>query len=187
VAFKTFVDSVALPASDLNTYLMKQANIGCTSGTRPTGVEGMSIYETDTDKVYRYTGAAWVLECNFGAWDAYTPTFSGTTGNGTVTGAWTRLGRLVHYRASITWGSSTSHAAATQTLTLPVTAETNRGSGEVIVDQGGTGRRFHAVYISTTAVSGTSEVNAFITNVLPITTWATGHSWQVFGWYEAAS
>jgi len=58
VAFKTFVDAVALPASDLNTYLMKQAVIVCTSGTRPSSPnEGMPIYETDTDKLLIYTTA----------------------------------------------------------------------------------------------------------------------------------
>jgi len=61
VAFKTFVDAVALPASDLNTYLMKQAVIVCTSGTRPASPpEGMTIFETDTDLVRIYNGAAWV-------------------------------------------------------------------------------------------------------------------------------
>jgi len=58
VAFKTFVDAVALPASDLNTYLMKQAVIVCTSGTRPASPnEGMTIWETDTDKLLIYTTA----------------------------------------------------------------------------------------------------------------------------------
>lgn len=32
----------------------------CTSGTRPTAHEGRHIYETDTNKTMRYTGAAWV-------------------------------------------------------------------------------------------------------------------------------
>lgn len=60
MAFKTFVDGVALPASDLNTYLMKQTVIVCTSGTRPSSPnEGMTIFETDTD-LYRYwNGTMW--------------------------------------------------------------------------------------------------------------------------------
>jgi len=64
VAFKTFTDGVALPASDLNTYLMKQAVIVCTSGTRPSSpIEGMVIFETDTDRVYAYSGTAWIYLC----------------------------------------------------------------------------------------------------------------------------
>ena len=39
---------------------MKQSVIVCTSGTRPAGPnEGMTIYETDTDRVQIYNGAAW--------------------------------------------------------------------------------------------------------------------------------
>lgn len=75
MGFKTFVALDALPASDVNTYLMKQAVIVCTAATRPgSPVEGMTIFETDTDKEYRYTGAAWVEMADFGAWDTWTPT-----------------------------------------------------------------------------------------------------------------
>ncbi|MGW3809076.1 hypothetical protein [Micromonospora sp. NPDC005113] len=51
-----------MTASDVNTYLMKQAVITCTSGARPTSpVEGMTIYETDTDTLLGYSGSAWVV------------------------------------------------------------------------------------------------------------------------------
>lgn len=58
--FKTFTAAV-LTAADVNSYLMQQANIQCTSATRPTGVEGMVISETDTKRVWRHSGAAWVF------------------------------------------------------------------------------------------------------------------------------
>jgi hypothetical protein len=58
VAFKTFVAGAVLTASDVNTYLAKQAVIVCTSTTRPTSPpEGMVIYETDTDALLVYTTA----------------------------------------------------------------------------------------------------------------------------------
>lgn len=61
MGFKTFVAGEVLTASDVNTYLMKQVVIVCTSGTRPSSPnEGMTIYETDTDKVLVYSGSAWV-------------------------------------------------------------------------------------------------------------------------------
>lgn len=61
MAFKTFVALDPFLASEANTYLMKQAVIVCTSGTRPgSPVEGMVIYETDTDRILVYNGAAWV-------------------------------------------------------------------------------------------------------------------------------
>ncbi len=58
MGFKTFTAAV-LTAADVNNYLMKQAVISCTAATRPTAVEGMVIYETDTDKLQVYDGATW--------------------------------------------------------------------------------------------------------------------------------
>ncbi len=56
--FMTFTDGSVLTAAQVNDYLMKQAVIICTSGTRPSSpIEGMRIYETDTDKVLVYTTA----------------------------------------------------------------------------------------------------------------------------------
>jgi hypothetical protein len=61
VAFKTFVAAATLPASDLNTYLMKQSIIACTSGSRPSSPQdGMPIYETDTDRFLIFDGSAWI-------------------------------------------------------------------------------------------------------------------------------
>jgi len=34
--------------------------IVCTSGARPTAVDGKTIYETDTNKLLIYNGASWV-------------------------------------------------------------------------------------------------------------------------------
>jgi hypothetical protein len=58
--YKTFTAGSVLTASDIMTYLMKQVIITCTSGTRPAGPsEGMTIYETDTDKIQTYSGSGW--------------------------------------------------------------------------------------------------------------------------------
>lgn len=60
MGFKTFTDGSVLSAADVNNYLMKQAVIVCTSGTRPASpTEGMEIYETDTNRGLAYDGAAW--------------------------------------------------------------------------------------------------------------------------------
>lgn len=54
-----FLEEVAgtdLPASYINSYLMRQAVIQCTSGSRPPAPhEGMAIFETDTDRFLIYT------------------------------------------------------------------------------------------------------------------------------------
>lgn len=58
--FKTFGVGDVLTAADVNNYLMKQTIITCTSGTRPSSpVEGMTIFETDTDLNRYWDGSAW--------------------------------------------------------------------------------------------------------------------------------
>ena len=58
--FKTFTSTV-LSSSDVNTYLMNQENITCTSGTHPSSpTTGMKIFETDTNRWLYWSGTAWV-------------------------------------------------------------------------------------------------------------------------------
>ncbi|HEY9414316.1 MAG TPA: hypothetical protein VIQ30_06130 [Pseudonocardia sp.] len=60
MAFKQFGAGDVLTAADLNNYLMNQSVIACTSGTRPSSpVEGMVIFQTDTDSFLFWTGSAW--------------------------------------------------------------------------------------------------------------------------------
>lgn len=88
MAYKQWGAGDILTAADVNTYLMNQSVIVCTSGTRPgSPVEGMVIAETDTDRVYIYSGSAWVIIGHYGnargPWDHYqaaNDTSTGTTG-----------------------------------------------------------------------------------------------------------
>ena len=52
-------DGAAITSSWLQTMVREQVVRTVTSSTRPTGVEGAVIYETDTDSFYYYTGSAW--------------------------------------------------------------------------------------------------------------------------------
>lgn len=55
-----------LASGDVNTYLMQQAVIRCTSSTRPSSpTEGWHIYETDTRKFLVYRSGSWVREGEF--------------------------------------------------------------------------------------------------------------------------
>ena len=86
MAFKTFTAGGVLTASDVNTYLAKQAVIVCTSSTRPAGPpEGMTIYETDTDRLLVYTSSAtgWVPPWSQ-SWGVVAATSGGTSGYGYV-------------------------------------------------------------------------------------------------------
>jgi len=124
--FKTFT-SATLSSADVNGYLMKQCVIQCTSSTRPTGVEGMTIYETDTDKLLTYTGATWSsIGPVSGALTTWTPAVT-QLGAVTVTvtnAKYTRLGRWVSGWCELAvTGSGTG--ANTVTVSTPVTASSS--------------------------------------------------------------
>lgn len=58
--YKVFATEEVLASADVNAFLMRQVIVTCTSGTRPASPsEGMTIYETDTDKYMGHDGSAW--------------------------------------------------------------------------------------------------------------------------------
>jgi hypothetical protein len=125
MAFKTFAPGV-LTSSDVNTFLMQQAVITCTSTTRPASPpEGMTIYETDTDNYAKYDGSNWVYQ---GRWIAYTPTITGTGSGWTIptpTTASTRyaqLGDLVFVKLRIEWVAGVVRGTGDIQVSLPVNA-----------------------------------------------------------------
>lgn len=109
-------DGTAYTSAFHDPYVRQQVVTQCTSGTRPTGVEGRMIAETDTNLFQVYAGAAWVPFGGWGAWATYTPTLTNATG-ATVSGAYTQLGKTGHFRINVTAGTAT--AAGTFTATLP--------------------------------------------------------------------
>lgn len=172
-----------------------------TSGARPSApAEGMVIYETDTDYLMFYTGSAWVHIANSGAWTSYTPTWGGavTIGNGTSTGAFTRVGKTVHFRAKLVWGSTSSMAAASATVTLPVTSLAAGANAACRVDfyddssvaTGGLTMGFLVLGTTTatlwrTAAGGSYVDSAALSSTIPFS-WAAPDEIRVSGTYEAA-
>jgi hypothetical protein len=103
----TFVAGAVLTASQVNTYLMKQAVDICTSSTRPSSpAEGQVIYETDTDRLLTYTtaGTGWVQPWNM---------------------PWGRIGHAASSGTDFTGWSGTSYVDVTG-VTLSFTAVANR-------------------------------------------------------------
>lgn len=173
--FKTFTPSV-LTSADMNTYLMKQAVITCTSGTRPgSPTEGMTIYETDTGCYVTYDGSAWVQDLG-GTWRTYTPTFSGMSiGNGTVQARYSVVGKTVNATITVFAGSTTSYSG-TIAIGLPRASaswygtSTQIGTGAVHNGTGATRRLTIAVWAtSTTFVQQLETTSGFVTNVAPFT------------------
>jgi hypothetical protein len=110
-----------------NNALMKQAVIVCTSGTRPSSpVEGMTIYETDTDRHMVYSGSGWEIVLQQAA-TTYSPSWGGSTtnptlGNGTLTGRYVRISRkLVYVSIYLAIGSTSTGGTGRWTFSLPVT------------------------------------------------------------------
>jgi hypothetical protein len=141
VAFKTFTAGAVLTASDVNTYLAKQAVVVCTSTTRPSSPpEGMTIYETDTDKMLTYTTATtgWVPPWNLPWGVQYAAAVSSSTSLATntetdVTGltaiTWTAVANR-RYRTTVTIPIYQQLTTTSTTTALKITDTSNVVKGQ---------------------------------------------------------
>jgi len=189
MAFKTFTPGV-LTASDVNTFLMRQAVIVCTSTTRPAAPnEGMTIYETDTDRTLIYSGTAWLPVDFPGAWRSYSATLisggSGTDwviGNGTISANYARQGNNVAVQFQIVFGSTTTFGTKFLNISLPFNttwATIDRGAGQALARRISAGITYplnvgvvtHRAAFSATATSGTFGTWDEVKSTVPFT-WA---------------
>ena len=124
MADKYFGDMATLTADEWNDNAVDQAVCTVTSGTRPTGVEGRLIYETDTKRTLRYDGASWLVVWQ--PWTAFTPSWSNlSVSDGTQEAGYAIMAGVVYCRGAITFGSTTS-ITGTPTLTPPVATDATR-------------------------------------------------------------
>jgi hypothetical protein len=139
-----------------------------------------------------------VLERNIGssrAWQTYTPVLAGAgwaIGNGTITGSYIRIGKTVHFRIVITFGSTSTYAAANPTITYPIAAaaSTQANIRCELFDTSANDRRLGTTYPASTTTLfpcslGTNNAIILLTNTSPWT-WATGDVILIQGTYEAA-
>jgi hypothetical protein len=133
-----FTDLVTGDIPGASTYfnpLLRQTIIPCTSGARPGSPQtGTHIFETDTARLAKWTGAAW--EYVAGSRLSFVPTLSASTpptmGTGAVrSGHYVVMpGASVAYTFFIQFGNSGVAAGTGQyTVTLPITAAVPGGSG----------------------------------------------------------
>ena len=106
-------DGSVYTSSFHDTYVRQQVVTQCTSAARPTGVEGRLIYETDTDRMWVYSGSAWVFQNYFST--AGRPGVILTDAAQTIATATT---------TDITWGTEVSDvdgwtSGGSATLTVP--------------------------------------------------------------------
>lgn len=174
-------DGSSFTSAFWDDYVREQVVTTCTSGTRPSSVEGRHIYETDTDRVLFYNGTGWVILAE--PLQTFTPSWTGVTvGNATNSGWYKRSDGWCEVAAKFTLGS-TSAITGLPVITLPFTA----GTGIVAPQFQGlfndTGTSFYSVIASpasTTTVSlysvlasGTYAAIATTSSTVPFT-WVTG-------------
>lgn len=128
-------DGDVLTSSFYNTYVREQVVVTCTSATRPSGVEGRLIYETDTNKLMIYNGS-WTVVASAG-WTNYTPAWTNLTpGNATVAARYIYVPGGLRMSGVIIFGSTTSISGSVS-QTVP-NSETAAGwsAGAFILDDG---------------------------------------------------
>lgn len=183
-------DGTGLTSAFFETYVRQQVVVQATSTTRPTGVEGRLVAETDTNDLSVHDGTGWLPIANWGAYKAYTPTISASTTaptGWTVSGRYIQLGKTVIGIASFTFGAGTA-AAGTLRFGLPLapaTAWYGFQIGGGVANDSGT-----AYYRSVVCGSGTfaemySENGTAVTGAAPFTP-AAADFYRVTFRYEAA-
>jgi hypothetical protein len=183
VASAVFTDAFAVKAEGI---------IACTSATRPTGVEGRRIYETDTDLEQAYDGSTWVEMGRTGAWTSWTPTVtqSGTVTTTNTRSRYVRYGRTIHFSVDLSvTGSGTGSNPVL--VSLPATAA---ASAQMVAGTGNIGDSSAATdyvgspYLNSTAAVGLlNSSGAYLGNATFTAGLASGDRIRISGTYEAAS
>lgn len=136
-----------------------------------------------------------VFPGNTDAWTPYTPAWTSlgvapALGNGTLTGAYAKIGRTVHYRIEFTAGSTTTYGTSVYLFSLPFTAADAGLSpmGRACIQDVSAAVQFNrdALLWTATTVLLQSEAGANVTNLVPMT-WANGDKVKIKGTYEATS
>lgn len=171
------------------------------STTRPNPALGVGQVQYDSDLgQYSYcsaTPSTWKTLLTVGGLKTYSTTWSGTLGNGTLTSLYRQTDDWVEYVIKLIWGTTTSHAAANQTFTLPVTphalwtvnfpvglaqahdAGLNAWSGQVLIVSGSTIVTGGFQQFATGTSAGVA------TNTVPFT-WGNTDEMMIVGAYRAA-
>lgn len=174
-----------VPVETYFNLLMKQTVIVCTSGTRPSSPpEGMTVYETDTDRYSTYNGSAWVTYGQIST-GTFTPSLTAGTTNPTLgtgstsTGRYTLWnGKICTYWGQIAFGTASVNAGSGQYfISLPFTsnAATNITTGCAMMRDSSAG----------TITPGSSYLAASVTTLSMVT--ASGTVASASPWVWAAS
>lgn len=162
---------------------------GSSATFQPNGVE---LRAGGTERL-RIDSAGTILGTgSLGAWAAYTPVIVGAgwaLGNGTITGKYTRIGKVVHFHILIVFGSTSTYGATGFTISLPLSRQPNETSyiGQVVDVSLGNSYLMQAITDTNTTLiintlTGTALIQEII-NTRPFT-WASGDIIRFGGTYE---
>lgn len=184
-------DDDVLTSAFYTSNVRQQVVAQVTSATRPTGVDGRLISETDTGRVARFDGTGWHY-VDVTPWLSYTPSWTGlTVGNGTTVGVLYRfVGRSLEAMGRFTLGS-TSAVTGGVTQTIPVGSVSFAGdgvpAGDVRYVDVGVGIMLGDITVATAssvsfgrlAVSGSNILTSALSASAPFT-WVSGDtiSWH---------
>ncbi|RSN64045.1 hypothetical protein DMH12_04545 [Streptomyces sp. WAC 04229] len=135
----------------------------------------------------------------FGAWTSYTPTWTSSSNpninNGTLTGRYMKIGRMVFGHVNVTGGSTTTWGSGAYNWSLPATAAnagasfvgtcqiltaSNRWQGQLVLSPGAT------QFAAFSNISATNTRIDFVSGTMPETL-ASGSQLRMTFMYEAAS
>lgn len=132
------------------------------------------------------------------AWTAYTPAWTATTtnptlGNGTITGKYTRIGKLIIGRISLLMGSTTTFGAGAYRLSLPVTPHADNYTvafaqiGNIgMIDTSASSRAFRVALCVDATTIGIQDASGVPVSPTAPWTWANGDGLVATFEYEAA-
>lgn len=133
-------------------------------------------------------------DAGVGTWTSYTPEFGGggwAVGNGQVVGRYVQIGKIVHWIAEVTMGSTSTYGAGPMVITLPI-AKTSALSGFQLtvqgLDSGNNVFLLFGSYLSPTEIAIYGQAasgSAVIGSTAPFA-WSSGDALYISGTYEAA-
>lgn len=128
-------------------------------------------------------------------WTSYTPTWGGSVsnpsvGNGSITGSYAKVGKLVHVRIALVIGSTSTGGSGRWTFTLPFAPAAQQALTAVAEDTSASSRYGGAAWITpgtgVFAVALGSGGNAGVSSTVPFT-WANGDQLYINGTYESST
>lgn len=106
---------------------------GTSIPTPPSPSVGQLWSDGSDEKLKVWNGTTFETIANWGSWDAYTPSWTGTTtnpviGNGSLTGRYTTMGSHVTVYVKMTAGTTTTFGSGAWIISLPVTLQSTMGT-----------------------------------------------------------